>query len=76
MIRLVNEQRKTLGFEIADRITVRVAAGGRLGAAIHLHRDRIAADVLAVSFELLDELPGATVLDVDGEALALSIAKA
>ena len=76
VIRLVNEQRKTLGFEIADRITVCLAASGRLGAAIHLHRDRIAADVLAVSFELVDELPGATVLDVDGEPLALDIAKA
>ena len=76
VIRLVNEQRKTLGFEIADRIHVRIAAGGRLGAAIHLHRDRIAADVLAVSFELLDELPGAPELDVDGEPLVLDIARA
>ncbi len=76
VIRLINEQRKTLGFEIADRITVRIAASGRLGAAIHLHRDRIAADVLAVSFELLDELPGAPELDVDGEPLGLDIAKA
>jgi len=79
VVRLINEQRKTLGFEIADRIHVLIAAGGRLGAAIHLHRDRIAADVLAVSFELLDasdELPDATVLDVDGESLALDIVKA
>jgi isoleucyl-tRNA synthetase len=80
VIRLINEQRKTLGFEIADRITVQLAASGRLGAAIHLHRDRIAADVLAVSFELVEELPGdvqgaATVLDVDGESLGLVIAR-
>jgi len=80
VIRLINEQRKTLDFEIADRITVRIAASGRLGAAIHLHRHRIATDVLAVSFELVDDLPvdgqaDATVLDVDGEPLGLDIAK-
>ena len=80
VIRLINEQRKTLDFEIADRITVRIAASGRLGAAIHLHRDRIATDVLAVSFELVDDLPvdgqaDATALDVDGEPLGLDIAK-
>jgi isoleucyl-tRNA synthetase len=75
VVRLINEQRKTLGFEIADRIAVQVGASGRLGAAVHLHRDRIAADVLAVSFEVVDELPGAAVLDVDGEAFALEITK-
>jgi len=75
VVRLINEQRKTLGFEIADRIAVRVSAPGRLGAAIHLHRDRIAADVLAVSFDLVEDLPDATVLDVDGEPLGLDIAK-
>lgn len=79
VIRLINEQRKTLGFEIADRINVRAGATGRLAAAIHRHRDRIATDVLAVSFDVVDdlpdELPDAAVLDVDGERLALEIAK-
>jgi isoleucyl-tRNA synthetase len=76
VIRLVNEQRKTLGFEIADRITVRAAAGGRLGAALHLHRDWIAREVLAVQFDLSDALAGAPAFDVDGEPLALELAKA
>jgi isoleucyl-tRNA synthetase len=76
VVRLINDQRKAQGFEIADRITVQLAAGGRLGAAIHAHRDRIAADVLAVRFELLEELDGGVALDVDGEPLQLAITKA
>jgi isoleucyl-tRNA synthetase len=73
VVRLINEERKARGFEIADRIRVRIAVGGRLQAAVHAHRDRIAADVLAVSFELVGELPGATELEVDGEPLTLAI---
>ena len=51
LIRLLNDQRKATGLEIADRIRVRLGATGRVEAAAHLHRDWIAREVLAVEFD-------------------------
>jgi isoleucyl-tRNA synthetase len=54
LIRLLNEQRKAEGLDIADRVRVRLGATGRIEAAVHLHRDWIAREVLAVSVEVGD----------------------
>jgi isoleucyl-tRNA synthetase len=72
-VRALNDQRKALQFEIADRITVRIGATGLVYAAAHAHRDWIAREVLAVELEVEGtlEIPGATLVDVDGEAVAL-----
>ncbi len=63
LVRAINDLRKAQGFAIADRIHVRITAEGELGQAIDAHRDAIAAEVLAESFE-----PGAGEhrLDLDG----------
>ena len=53
LIRLLNDQRKAAGLEIADRIEVQLFASGRVEAAAHAHRDWIAREVLAVAFEVL-----------------------
>jgi isoleucyl-tRNA synthetase len=73
LIRLLNDQRKAAGLEIADRIRVRLFASGRVEAAAHAHRDWIAREVLAVELEVEGtlEIPGATLVDVDGEAVAV-----
>jgi isoleucyl-tRNA synthetase len=80
VIRLLNEARKSEGFEIADRVRVELACTGELRAAVHRHRDWIAREVLAVEFTLVDEAPGAfaraRVSDVDGEALAVRLTRA
>ncbi len=60
LIRLLNDQRKTEGLEIADRIRVRLGATGRLEAAAHRHRDWIAREVLAVEFDVGGPDPDAT----------------
>ncbi|HEX5587896.1 MAG TPA: isoleucine--tRNA ligase, partial [Acidimicrobiia bacterium] len=39
VIRIVNDTRKQVGLEIADRIRLRLFAGGRVEAAAHAHRD-------------------------------------
>ncbi len=69
LIRLLNDRRKAEGLEIADRIRVRLGATGRIEAAAHLHRDRIADEVLAVEFEVQPSFRGATALEIDGEAV-------
>jgi isoleucyl-tRNA synthetase len=51
-IRAINDRRRELDFDIADRIRVHITATGRVEAAAHRHRDWIARDVLAVEFEV------------------------
>jgi isoleucyl-tRNA synthetase len=80
VIRLLNDARKSEGFEIADRVRVGLACSGELRAAVHRHRDWIAREVLAVEFTPVDEPPGAfagaRVFDVDGEPLAVRLTRA
>ena len=74
LVRLLNDQRKATGFEIADRIRVRLGATGRVEAAAHQHRDWIAREVLAV--ELVVEpgvTDGVTRVDVDGEPVSVDL---
>ncbi len=72
LIRLLNDQRKAAGLEIADRIRVRLGATGRVEAAAHAHRDWIAREVLAVEFDVVagvtDDAPR---VDVDGDAVSV-----
>ncbi len=48
VIRLVQEARKTSGFDVADRITLEWSAEGEVAAAMREHRDLVAGEVLAV----------------------------
>jgi isoleucyl-tRNA synthetase len=73
LIRLINEQRKAEGLEIADRIRLRVGATGRVEAAAHLHRDWIAREVLAVKLEVTAPDDGATRVEVDGERVTIAL---
>ncbi len=74
LIRLLNEQRKAAGLEIADRIRVRLGATGRVEAAAHTHRDWIAREVLAVDFDVAAKVvDGAPTVDVDGDAVSVQL---
>jgi isoleucyl-tRNA synthetase len=78
VIRLINEERKELDFDIADRIRVRIVANGRIYAAVHRHRDWIARETLAEVFEvegdaLLDE--ASATIKLDGEPVRLEISR-
>ena len=78
LIRLLNEQRKTAGLEIADRVEVEVHASGRVEAALHAHRDWIAHEILAVAFDVLalDAAPGDAVrVEIDGDEVAIVLRK-
>jgi isoleucyl-tRNA synthetase len=79
LIRLLNDQRKADGFEIADRIRVRLGATGRVEAAAHAHRERIAREVLAVEFEIAAaavDAVGVTRVELDGDSVFVSLARA
>jgi isoleucyl-tRNA synthetase len=75
LIRMLNDQRKADGLEIADRVRVRLGATGRVEAAAHLHRDWIAREVLAVEFDVDAPSGTGTVLDVDGEPVSISLVR-
>jgi isoleucyl-tRNA synthetase len=78
LIRLINDQRKAAGLEIADRIRVRLFASGRVEAAAHAHRDWIARAVLAVSFAVLPLADAPAELDrveVDGDPVAIELVR-
>ena len=51
VIRLIQERRKSDGFEISDRISVRWSAPAELVNVIAKHADHISDEVLALSFE-------------------------
>jgi isoleucyl-tRNA synthetase len=52
VIRLIQERRKSDGFEISDRISVRWSAPAELADVIAAHTAHISDEVLALSFEL------------------------
>ena len=73
LIRMLNDQRKAQGLEIADRIRVHLGVSGRVEAAAHLHRDRIASEVLAVEFVVDPSFRGGVELALDGDAVFVEL---
>jgi len=72
VIRTIQEQRKSSGFEISDRIHVRWKGGADLAAAITAYKAEISEEVLALSIE-----EDATLAPAENEiGLALSLTKA
>jgi isoleucyl-tRNA synthetase len=73
--------RKELGLEYTDRIRVHVGAGERVGRILQVHRDALAAEVLAVEVSFGSSeaaaAPGSDrrELDIEGETVALEIAR-
>jgi isoleucyl-tRNA synthetase len=51
VVRLVQEARKTSGFEVTDRVQLRWEATGELAEALREHAETVAGEVLAVTFE-------------------------
>jgi isoleucyl-tRNA synthetase len=73
--RAINELRKSLGFEISDRITVRYGATGDLVKAIDRHHDWIMTEVLATELRPFDGTPVEpfTVVEIAGELITLRL---
>ena len=75
LIRAINDRRRELDFDIADRIRVRVTATGRVEAAAHRYRDWIAREVLAVEFDVVSGPVEQPTVEIDGEPVGLEISR-
>jgi len=75
LIRALNDHRKAIGLEIADRIAVKLIADGEAYHAASVHAERIAADVLATSFEVAHDTPVGELLVIDGAEVGVEVAK-
>jgi isoleucyl-tRNA synthetase len=77
IIRAVNDRRKANGFALADRITVVLRSTTRIVDAAERHAQWIAPEVLATSFDVVEEtLEGAPDAMIDGEPLWLDLVRA
>jgi isoleucyl-tRNA synthetase len=74
-IRELQELRKTTGLEVSDRISVRMAVPTEFAAWADTHRDLIAGEILATSFEFVgtDTVLEGTAI---GDGVRVAIAKA
>ncbi|MGE3619333.1 MAG: DUF5915 domain-containing protein, partial [Acidimicrobiia bacterium] len=71
VVRALNDLRKELGLDLADRIAVRWSAEGNLAAAVEAHRSWIAGEVLATRFEPAPG--GGHALEIDDQVLAVDV---
>jgi isoleucyl-tRNA synthetase len=76
--RTINDLRKTLGFEISDRISVHYTADDGLAAVVERHRDWIMTEVLATELAPFagPRSHDATKAEIAGEAITLRLEKA
>ena len=71
-IRELQELRKSSGLDLSDRISVVMAVPGERADWARTHRDLIAGEILATSFEFGDPADGAEI----GDGVRVSIVKA
>jgi len=74
--RLLQDQRKTVGLNISDRIIVRYVASDRVAAAIETHADYLRHELLAEHLERVGVLESAAKLSLAGEGILVGIARA
>jgi isoleucyl-tRNA synthetase len=78
LVRVVNDLRKTEGFEIADRVALTLHATDRVYAAAAQHHDWIAGEVLATTFTVVeDQAPaGPATTTLNAEPVWISLRRA
>jgi isoleucyl-tRNA synthetase len=75
LVRSLNDLRKDVGLDIADRVTLAVGADDEVWAALDAHRDYVMNEVLAVELAKA-ATGGAHTLAVDGHEVAVTIDRA
>jgi isoleucyl-tRNA synthetase len=73
LVRSLNDLRKETGFAIADRIEVDLAVPEGLRAAVDVHREWIAGEVLATRLTTADDGNLPQRLEVDGHTVGVSL---
>ncbi len=69
----IQSMRKELDFEVTDRITVKIAAGEEIAAAVAAHMEYIKAETLATTVEIA--APGEGKTDINGLKADLEVKK-
>ena len=75
IVKRIQNHRKESGFEITDRISVKMQKHPALEEAVSSFRDYICGQVLADTFEFVDELPAGTEFDFEDFKVNVSITK-
>jgi len=78
IVNKIQNMRKTSGFEVTDRIRVRIASTERLKVAVDRFEDFIRHETLAreIEFVASDQLTDTTEWNINGEKATLAVAKA
>jgi isoleucyl-tRNA synthetase len=78
VIRRVNIARKEARLRLDDRIHLQLSCSPELRRAVDCHRERVMAETLALTVELVDGISAtfASVADIDGERLELGFSPA
>ncbi|HEX2564451.1 MAG TPA: DUF5915 domain-containing protein, partial [Acidimicrobiales bacterium] len=72
LVRSLNDLRKDVGLDIADRVVLAIDADDAVWAALDAHRDYVTSEVLAVGLKR-SQAGGAHALRVDGHDVAVTI---
>ena len=73
--RTIQKIRKDSGFELTDRIEVKVSANNGLKDSLAQFKDYICAEILADKLEILSEIPNGTDIDINDVLLKVIVSK-
>lgn len=71
----IQKIRKDSGFELTDRIAVKVVAEGSLKTSLEAFRDYISAEILADELEFVSDIPGGTDIEINDIVLKTIVLK-
>jgi isoleucyl-tRNA synthetase len=75
LVRALNDLRKEIGLEIADRVVVRLAAPAEIRAVIDAHGPWIAGEVLATALTSSDSEPDGHSITIDEHTVQVALTK-
>ncbi len=67
LVNRIQNMRKDSGFEVTDRIEIKIKNTPVIIGAVEANKNYICAEVLADSLQLVDETTGGTAIEIDGE---------
>jgi isoleucyl-tRNA synthetase len=75
LVNRIQNLRKNSGFEITDKISLKISAPPTMNEAIQTHKTYISNQVLATSIDLVNDLKDSTLLDFEDFNVMVAIAK-
>ena len=73
LVNRIQNIRKTSGFDITDKIDVAIASNAETDQAVREYRDYMSRQVLANTFEIVDNLSGESVSELDFDTFKVNI---